>query len=114
MKKRNILKRWYNSIDVLRLTSKNYEVKAENADEKAVKQKAFYAWRGKFLERNSFKNGLRDLKIKNFKNFMNRHFQPWLKLTEKRSSKKFKFIRKRGLKICRKAFDHLKVYVQAA
>ena len=37
MKKRNILKRWYNSIDVLHLTSKNYEVKAENADEKAVK-----------------------------------------------------------------------------
>jgi hypothetical protein len=45
MRKRNILKRWYNSVDVLRVTGKIYEEKAVSAEEKSLISKTFFTWR---------------------------------------------------------------------
>jgi len=41
MRKRTILKQWYNSVDVLRMTSHHYPSKAEHAQENTLKAKAF-------------------------------------------------------------------------
>ena len=112
-RKRLILKKWYNSIDVLKITGK-VEVRAENIGGMVEKKKFFNQWKDKFAGRVAFKKGVRELKIKNFKNFLAKHFKPWLNLTEGRSANKFKFIRKRVQKLQRTAFDQFKLYHKAA